>query len=132
MQSPDLSTLILLEAKGGQPGRGTWVDPKELRYYEFLKECEGATYKGFVYIVPAIAREDCMKCVRRYFMNVSSIRTGVIVWEDLLPVIHEQLMGAAVDYLLKNVEGVKHLRAWQRATPKATWPIGRRSLSQLS
>lgn len=114
VQSPDLSTLIFLEAKGGQPNPATWIDPKELRYYEFLQECKAAMSKAFLYIVPAIEKQACANCLSTYFSSNPSIRVGIIFWEDLFPVIHERLIGVALDYILINMEGVKLLRAWQR------------------
>jgi len=114
VRSRDFSTVIFLEAKGCVTGK-SWIDPKAIRYYEFLKECNAATAKGLFYIVPSIVREDCIRCLRTYFSNEPSIRTGVIFWEDLLPLIHERLLRVAFGYILTNMEGIKSLYAWQCA-----------------
>ena len=114
LESANLSTLVVLEAKGGQPGPSVWVDPKELRYYQLLRESPVPRSKAFLYVVPAFAGAQCMDCVRTYFDADMSIRTGVIYWEDLLDLIYESLMGVAVDYMVSNMEGVQRLRAWRR------------------
>jgi hypothetical protein len=95
-------------------GSSTWTDPKELRYYEFLAESFNAS-KGFLYVVPLALRDRCLECLKTYFRNSAAIRTGLIVWEDLLDVINDRLVTVALDYVLNTAQALQTLRAWQKS-----------------
>jgi len=114
IEADDMSVLILIESKGGKLDLRTWIDPKELRYFQFLVKSAIPASKGLLYIVPGIYRSECERCLQTYFLSEPSIKVGLIVWEDLLEIIHDKLMGIAVDYILTTVEGIKDLRTWQR------------------
>ena len=52
-----------------------------------------------------------MECLRKKeFQSDESIRTGVIMWEDIMSEMYEELLGTAVDEILRNTEGLKALR----------------------
>ncbi len=106
--------LILLEAKGGEVPPKTWKDPKELVYYRFLKECPAFRKKGFYYIVPQRFGDRCQQCLREYFPPTDNIKCGTLLWEDLLPMISHELLGCAVDSVIRELQGVKALREYQR------------------
>ena len=106
------SVFLILEAKGGQLGDAAWRNPKELLYHRFLQACKTLKTKGLFYIVPDEAAEKCANCLRDQFPEDSSIAMGVLTWEGLLPMIHERLMETALDQVIREMEGLKCLRAW--------------------
>jgi hypothetical protein len=104
--------LLLLEAKGGEINPTAWKKPKEVSYYNFLKQCgEKFPIRGLFYIVPKKFFDNFRECLlKKEFQSDDSIRTGVIRWEDVVPEMYEELLGTAVDEILRNTEGLKALR----------------------
>ncbi|MGA2516477.1 MAG: hypothetical protein ABSG44_07990 [Thermodesulfobacteriota bacterium] len=115
IQNKELSLIILLEAKGGEVPPKAWRDPKELRYYDFLCKCS-LSYKGFYYIIPQKSYGDCKRCLSnpKYFEPKKDIQTGMIFWEGLLDIIDDDLMKTSLDQVLRETEGLKTLREWQK------------------
>jgi hypothetical protein len=107
---------MLIEAKGGYVSQGTWKDPKELSYFRFLKECKVPGYKGFAYVIPAQYTCECLDCLGKYFSPSESVMTGFLLWEELLPLIYDKLMETAIDQVIKEMDGLRHLREWRRLT----------------
>jgi hypothetical protein len=113
VETEDPSLLVLLDAKGGQVPDRTWRDPKELTYFRFLNEC-AVQHKAFAYIVPAVHADRCRTCLMEYFRSSASVRTGFLLWEELLPLIYDELVATALDQIIKEMEGLKSLREWRR------------------
>ena len=114
IEAEDASLLLLIEAKGGHVPDGTWRDPKELSYFRFLDECTVPRRKGFSYIVPAKYAEACHNCLAQYFAPSARVPTGFLIWEELLPIIHDKLIETTLDQVIKEMEGLKRLREWQQ------------------
>ena len=113
VETEDSSLLVLLDAKGGQVPDRTWRDPKELTYFRFLNEC-AVQRKAFAYIVSAVHADRCRTCLMEYFRSSPSVRTGFLLWEELLPLIYDELVATALDQVIKEMEGLKSLREWRR------------------
>lgn len=107
--------IILLDAKGGEVPSDTWNPPKELSYYRFLTECGQSFMKGFYYIIPEKYKDDCLRCLAKYFPPSQTIHTGFICWENFLSIIDDEMIHLTLDQLIKEMEGLKHLRDWQKA-----------------
>ena len=112
VEADEGSTFLILEAKGGQLSDAVWRNPKELLYHRFLQACTTFKTKGLFYIVPGEAAEKCANCLRSQFPEDSSIAMGVLTWEGLLPMIYERLVETALDQVIREMEGLKCLRAW--------------------
>lgn len=107
--------LLLLEAKGGKINPTAWKKPKEVLYYDFLKQCgEKFSTRGLFYIVPRKFFDNFIECLqKKEFQSDESIRTGVIIWEDIVSEMYEELLGTAIDEILQNTEGLKALRKFK-------------------
>jgi hypothetical protein len=105
--------MILLEAKAPGVSPGTWKDPKEKTYYQFLKDCSIAK-TAFLYIVPGSAAPACEASLSWHFQSSSKVRAGYILWEDLLPCLAPFLLEVAVDELVRASRGLQRLRSWQQ------------------
>lgn len=111
IEDPDNKLLLLLEAKGGEINPKAWLKPKDESYYGFLKECgERFSKRGFFYVVPRKFSENFRGCLLEKFQSDGSIRTGVIMWEDIALKMYEELLDTAVDVILQNTKGIEALR----------------------
>jgi hypothetical protein len=108
------SLILLLEAKGGEVPDKAWKHPKEISYYRFLVKCNWSQ-KGFYYIIPKKFSEGFKKCLTdaEYF-EPSDVHTGLIYWEDLLPIIDDEVTGTALDQVIKEMKGLEQLRKWKK------------------
>jgi hypothetical protein len=115
IQDENQSLLILLEAKGGEVPAKTWKHPKEHAYYQFLLKCKWPQ-KGFYYIIPEKFSEECKNCLTndKHF-EPSNVPTGLIYWEDLLPIIGDEIMKIALKQVLNEMKGLEKLLNWQKA-----------------
>ena len=112
-ESDGAATLLILEAKGGRISDSVWTNPKELLYHRFLQTCTVPRTKGLLYIVPRQAAERALTCLRDQFPADSSITTGVLMWEQLLPVIYDRLIETALDQIIQEMHGLQALRTWR-------------------
>lgn len=112
VEGDDPSLMLLIEAKGGDAPK-RWENPKELPYYRFLEDTTWPSSKGFFYIVPKKDVPGCQKCLNDYFPG-GATKTGWLVWEELLPIMGDKLIVTALDEIIKETEGLKLLREWQR------------------
>jgi hypothetical protein len=114
VESSEHSVFLILEAKGGQVADSIWKNPKEILYYRFLQSFKSCKTKGFFYIIPCLAVDSCAQCLSDQFSEDQSIFTGLITWEQLLPVIYDRLMETALDQVIREMEGLKVLRSWRK------------------
>jgi hypothetical protein len=119
-ESHDASVFLILEAKGGPLSDTTWKNPKELLYQRFLQASTIPRLKGLFYIIPRSAFDDCARCLTETFATDESITKGILIWENLLPVIYDQLIGTALDQVIKEMKGLEVLRSWQTSRGKTT------------
>jgi hypothetical protein len=107
------ASLLILEAKGGQLADHVWRDPKELLYHRFLQACTTPKTKGLFYVVPRQAADAALTCLRDQFPADLSITTGVLTWEQLLPVVYDGLIETALDQVIREMQGLQALRSWR-------------------
>jgi len=108
-------TLVLLEAKGGSLPNNYWKQErlKESKYDDFLKEAKTLKSKGLFFIIPQKFQSECSTFMNRLASSLDGIMRGWFLWEDLMPVINDELMRAVVDELIKETKGLKILRDWE-------------------
>jgi hypothetical protein len=109
-------SLILLESKSGDKPEKIYGFPRERTYYEFLRQCTKITNKGFYYLIPRAHAGFCKICLGEYFLEKPNIHSGFVCWEDLLPIIGDEIIGTVADRVLKEMEGLKKLRECQKNT----------------
>jgi hypothetical protein len=68
-------SLILLEAKGGDKPEKIYALPKERSYYEFLRQCNKITNKGFYYVIPKAHVGFC-KISRKSRIYIRALSVG--------------------------------------------------------
>jgi hypothetical protein len=73
----------------------------------------------FLDIIPARHKDACRGCLTEYFAPSASVRTGFFIWEELLPIIYDKLIETALDQIIREMEGLKCLREWQRRAVEA-------------
>jgi hypothetical protein len=106
-------SLIIFGSKSGDKPEKSYAFPKEQPYYEFLRQCNKITNKGFYYVIPRAHVGFCRICLREYFPEEPSFQSGFVCWEDLLPIIGEEIIRTVLDQVSKEMEGLKKLREWQ-------------------
>jgi hypothetical protein len=102
--------LILLESKSGDKPEKIYALPKERCYYEFLRQCNKIKKRGFYYVIPRAHAGFCKICLGEYFPKDPNLHSGFICWEDLLPIIGDEIIRTVEGLVLKEMEGVKKLR----------------------
>lgn len=107
-------SLILLESKSGNKPEKIYAFPKERPYYEFLRQCNKIKKKGFYYVIPKVHVAFCRICLTEYFPEGPNLHSGYICWEDLLPIIGEEIISTGLNEVSKEMEGLKKLREWQK------------------
>jgi hypothetical protein len=107
-------SLILLESKSGDKPEKIYGFPKERTYYEFLRQCNKITNKGFYYIIPRAHTGFCRICLAEYFPEESNLHSGFVLWEDLLSIIGDEIIGTVLNQVSKEMEGLKKLQEWQK------------------
>jgi len=107
-------SLILLEAKSGDKPEKIYAFPKERSYYEFLRQCNKITKKGFYYVIPKAHVGFCKICLAEYFPEKPNLHSGFVCWEDLLSIIGNEITRTVSDQVLKEMDGLKKLREWQK------------------
>ncbi len=103
-------SLILLESKSGDKPEKIYGFPKERTYYEFLRQCNKMTNRGFYYFIPRAHAGFCRICLAEYFPEEPNLHSGFICWEDLLSIIGEEIIRTVSDQVLKEMEGLKQLQ----------------------
>lgn len=106
-------SLILLESKSGDKPEKIYAFPKERSYYEFLRQCNKITNKGFYYVIPKVHAAFCKMCLAEYFLEEPNVHSGFVCWEDLLSIIGDEIIRTVSDQVLKEMEGLKKLQEWQ-------------------
>jgi hypothetical protein len=53
-------------------------------------------------------------CLAEYFPEEPNLRSGFVLWEDLLPIIGDEIIRTVSDQVLKEMEGLKKLQEWQK------------------
>jgi hypothetical protein len=107
-------SLILLESRSGDKPEKIYGFPKERIYYEFLRQCNKITNRGFYYIIPKAHAGFCRICLAEYFPEEPNLHSGFVCWEDLLSIIGDEVTRTVSDQVLKEMEGLKKLREWQK------------------
>ena len=107
-------SLILLESKSGDKPEKIYAFPKERSYYEFLRQCNKITKKGFYYVIPKVHAAFCKICLAEYFPGEPNLHSGFVLWEDLLSIIGDEIIRTVSDQVLKEMEGLKKLQEWQK------------------
>jgi hypothetical protein len=107
-------SLILLESKSGDKPEKIYGFPKERTYYEFLRQCNKITKKGFYYVIPKVHAAFCKICLAEYFPEEPNLHSGFVLWEDLLSIIGDEIIRTVSDQVSKEMEGLKKLREWQK------------------
>jgi hypothetical protein len=113
VETEGAAAFLILEAKGGQVPDSTWRNPKELVYHRFLQACGTPKTKGLLYIVPRQAAERARACLRDQLPADPSITTGVLTWEELMPLMYERLVETALDQIIREMRGLQLLREWR-------------------
>jgi hypothetical protein len=113
IEADGAALFLILEAKGGQVPDATWKNPKELIYHRFLQACSIPRTKGLFYIVPSQAADRALACLRHQFPADHSITTGVLTWEQLMPLMYERLIETALDQVIREMRGLQLLRDWR-------------------
>ncbi len=68
--------------------------------------------------MPAKFCQDCHKFLdKSYFHSDPKVKVGTISWEDLLPLMHDRILEIVIDSIMKETDGLKHLREWQKRRP---------------
>ena len=107
-------SLIILESKSGDKPEKIYGFPKERTYYEFLRQCNKITKKGFYYVIPKVHAAFCKICLAEYFPEEPNLHSGFVLWEDLLSIIGDEIIRTVSDQVLKEMEGLKKLQEWQK------------------
>ena len=107
-------SLILLESKSGEKPEKIFGFPKERPHYEFLRQCNKITNKGFYYVIPKAHVGFCKICLAEYFPERPNLHSGYVCWEDLLSIIGDEIIRTVINEVLKEMEGLKRLRQWQK------------------
>jgi hypothetical protein len=107
-------SLIMLQSKSADKPEKIYVFPKERSHYEFLRQCNKITKRGFYYVVPKVHAAFCKICLTEYFQEESNVHSGFICWEDLLSIIGDEIIRTVSDQVLKEMEGLKKLQEWQK------------------
>src|SRR4030042_1670512 len=107
-------SLIILESKSGDKPEKIYGFPKERSYYEFLRQCNKITNKGFYYVIPKVHAAFCKICLAEYFPEEPNLHSGFVCWEDLLSIVGDEIIRTVSDQVLKGMEGLKKLREWQK------------------
>jgi hypothetical protein len=107
-------SLILLESKSGDKPEKIYTFPKEQSYYEFLRQCNKITNRGFYYVIPKAHAGFCKMCLAEYFPEEPNLHSGYICWEDLLSIISNEIIRTVSDQVLKEMEGLKKLQERQK------------------
>lgn len=107
-------SLILLETKSGDKPEKIYAFPKERSHYEFLRQCNKIRNKGFYYVIPKAHVGFCRICLAEYFPEKPNLHSGFVCWEDLLSIISNEITRTVSDQVLKEMDGLKKLREWQK------------------
>ena len=107
-------SLVLLEPKSGDKPEKIYAFPKERCYYEFLRQCNKIAKRGFYYVIPRAHAAFCRICLAEYFPEEPNLHSGFVLWEDLLSIIGNEIIKTVSDQVLKEMEGLKKLREWQK------------------
>ena len=114
-------SLILLESKSGDKPEKIYAFPKERSHYEFLRQCNKITNKGFYYVIPKVHAAFCKICLAEYFPKQPKLHSGFLCWEDLLSIIGDEIIKVVMDQMLKEMQGLQKLREWQKhSIPRKT------------
>lgn len=108
--------LILLESKSGDKPEKIYALPKERCYYEFLRQCNKIKKRGFYYVIPRAHAGFCKICLGEYFPREPNLHSGFICWEDLLPIIGDEIIRAVTDQTTKQMEGLKRLQEYRKGS----------------
>jgi len=107
-------SLIILQSKSGDKPEKIYAFPKERSYYEFLRQCNKITNKGFYYVIPKVHAAFCKICLAEYFPEEPNLHSGFVCWEDLLSIIGDEIISTALNEISKEIEGLKKLQEWQK------------------
>jgi hypothetical protein len=109
-------SLIILEPRSGDKPEKIYTFPEERSYYEFLRQCNKITKRGFYYVIPKVHTAFCKICLVEYFPEEPNLHSGFICWEDLLLIIGDEIIRTVSDQVSKEMEGLKKLGEWQKKT----------------
>ncbi len=115
IETADHSLLVILEAKTKASTPPVKKPLKEQLYLQFLESSTvvGPERKGFFYVVPEKASDGYARLLEHKIGSSTEFRAGVISWEDLLPLIGDDLIKMGLGALLEVAKGLQHLREWQ-------------------
>jgi ribosomal protein S14 len=108
------SLILLLESKSGDKPEKIYTSPRERSYYEFLRQCNKTTRRGFYYVIPRAHLGFCRICLAEYFPEEPNLHSGFVLWEDLLSIIGDEIIRTVSDQVLKEMEGIKKLQEWEK------------------
>jgi hypothetical protein len=114
IKDEDGSFIILLESRSGDKPEKIYSFPKERSCYEFLRQCNKITNRGFYYIIPKVHVGICKFCLAEYFPEEPNLHSGFICWEDLLSIIGDEITRVVLNEVSKEMEGLKKLREYQK------------------
>jgi hypothetical protein len=103
-------SLILLESKSGDKPEKIYTFPKEQSYYEFLRQCNKITNRGFYYVIPKAHAGFCKMCLAEYFPEEPNLHSGFVCWEDLLSIIGDEIIRTVLNEVSKEMQGLQKLR----------------------
>ena len=107
--------LFLIEVKGGPLfQKKYWENPKEIRYFNFLKDAKNYNEKGFLYIIPKQYEDQCKHCLKSIFKDSNGIIIGYGIWEEMLEFISNSINVVFIDWLVAQSKGINILSQWKK------------------